>query len=248
LEGPCLSEHCDGGDPRGAAGGHGITGPPAVFEGNKGFKETIAGPFEIDWLAEDLERVRLTVLKKHNAEVHAQSALDTALDIRSQPRFSIDRVRQVRLRTFRVAYQIIGGGEEGDKRTVCSKEEADHSLPYMLAAALLDGEVQPEQYAPQRIASEDVQALLRRVIIAPDAALSERFPRLMPAVLEVELSDGTMLHAARDDYRGFHTDPFDWTTARQKFDRVTLPFLTPAAGGRIKDVIADFDARPGGHR
>jgi 2-methylcitrate dehydratase len=223
---------------------HGITGPPAVFEGNKGFKEAIAGPFEINWLAEDLERVRLTVLKKHNAEVHAQSALDAALDIRSRPGFSIDRVRQVRLRTFRVAHQIIGGGEEGDKRTVRSKEDADHSLPYMLAAALLDGEVQPEQYAPQRIASRDVQDLLRRVVIAPDPALSAQFPGRMPALLEVEFSDGTVLRSARDDYHGFHTNPFDWAAARRKFDRVTRPFLTAADADRIAGVIADLDARP----
>jgi 2-methylcitrate dehydratase len=223
---------------------HGITGPIAVFEGNKGFKETISGPFEIDWLSEDLERVRLTVLKEHNAEIHAQSALDAALDIRSQPDFAIDKVRQVRLRTFRVAYQIIGGGEEGDKRTVRSKEEADHSLPYMLAVALLDGEVQPEQYAPERIAARDVQDLLRRVVVTPDQALSERFPQRMPAVLEVELDEGSVLRAARDDYRGFHTNPFDWTTARQKFDRVTRAFLTKTAADRIADVIADLDERP----
>src|SRR5579883_1901384 len=223
---------------------HGITGPEAVFEGNKGFKETISGPFEIDWLAEDLERVRLTILKKHNAEIHAQSALDAALDIRSQANFAIDKVRQVRLKTFRVAYQIIGGGEEGDKRTVRSKEEADHSLPYMLAVALLDGEVQPEQYAPERIARSDVQDLLRRVVITPDQALSERFPQRMPAMLEVELNDGSVLRAARDDYHGFYTNPFDWTAARQKFDRVTRAFLTKTAANRIADVIAGLDDRP----
>jgi len=107
----------------------GITGPEAVFEGNKGFKETIAGPFEIDWQREDLERVRQTVLKKHNAEIHAQSALDAALDIRARQGFAVDAVRAVRLNTFHVAHQIIGGGEEGDKHVVRSKEEADHSLP-----------------------------------------------------------------------------------------------------------------------
>ena len=55
---------------------HGITGPAAVFEGNKGFMETIAGNFTIDWAKENLERVQLTILKKHNAEIHAQSAID----------------------------------------------------------------------------------------------------------------------------------------------------------------------------
>jgi 2-methylcitrate dehydratase len=223
---------------------HGITGPQEVFEGNKGFKETISGPFEIDWLAEDLERVRLTILKKHNAEIHAQSALDAALDVRSQANFAIDEVRDVRLRTFRVAYQIIGGGEEGDKRTVRSKEEADHSLPYMLAVALLDGEVQPAQYAPERIAARDVQDLLRRVTITPDQALSARFPQEMPAVLEVELGDGRVLRAARNDYHGFHTNPFDWATARQKFDRVTRAFLMKEAADRIAQVIASLDERP----
>jgi 2-methylcitrate dehydratase len=223
---------------------HGITGPEQVFEGNKGFKETISGPFEINWLSEDLERVRLTILKKHNAEIHAQPALDAALDVRSQANFAIDKIREVRLRTFRVAYQIIGGGEEGDKRTVRSKEEADHSLPYMLAVALLDGEVQPEQYAPERIAARDVQDLLRRVIITPDQTLSERFPQEMPAVLEVELDDGCVLQAARDVYQGFHTNPFDWATARQKFDRVTRAFLTKEAADRVAGVIASLDERP----
>ncbi|HLR32448.1 MAG TPA: MmgE/PrpD family protein, partial [Fodinibius sp.] len=47
---------------------YGITGPPAVFEGNKGFMDSIAGEFEIDWSAEDLERVRNTIIKKYNAE------------------------------------------------------------------------------------------------------------------------------------------------------------------------------------
>jgi 2-methylcitrate dehydratase len=41
----------------------GITGPPEVFEGNKGFMAAIAGPFEIDWSKEDLERVTRTIVK-----------------------------------------------------------------------------------------------------------------------------------------------------------------------------------------
>src|SRR5260370_31777452 len=103
----------------------------------------------------------------------------------------------------------------------------------MRAVALLHGEVQPEQYAPERIAAGDVQELLRRVVITPDQALSERFPQRIPAVLEVELDDGTVLRAARDDYHGFHTNPFDWAAAAQQFDPVTRAFLTKTAAGGI---------------
>src|SRR5699024_5826505 len=41
---------------------YGITGPPAVFEGNKGFMDAIAGEFSIDWQDEDLERVTNSII------------------------------------------------------------------------------------------------------------------------------------------------------------------------------------------
>lgn len=222
----------------------GITGPSAVFEGNKGFKETIAGPFSINWRDEDLEQVRLTILKMHNAEIHAQSAIDAALDIRARSPFAAGAVRSIRLKTFAVARQIIGGGEEGEKQTVRTKEQADHSLPYMIAVALLDGELQPRQYTPGRIGAADVQALLRKVIVSEDANLTARFPQKLPAVLEVELHDGTVLRAERSDYQGFHTNPFNWHAARVKFDRLTTAFTSAAERDAVADVIATLERRP----
>jgi 2-methylcitrate dehydratase len=59
----------------------GITGPPEVFEGNKGFMDAIAGRFELDWGQEDLEAVTRTIVKKYNAEVHSQSALEGILEL-----------------------------------------------------------------------------------------------------------------------------------------------------------------------
>ncbi len=223
---------------------YGVTGPEAVFEGVKGFKETISGPFEIDWLKEDLERVRFTILKRHNAEIHSQSAIDAALDIRAQAGFRLAAVRAVRLRTFAVAHQIIGGGAEGDKHVVRTKEQADHSLPYMLAVALIDGKVQPEQYARERIVAPDVQGLLHKVTIMPDAALSALFPQRFPARLEVELEDGAILTAAHDDYHGFYTNPFDWTAARTKFDGVTAHFISPQGRAAIAEVVASLEEKP----
>ncbi|RXG94984.1 MmgE/PrpD family protein [Bradyrhizobium zhanjiangense] len=222
----------------------GITGPEAVFEGIKGFKEVISGPFEMNWRQEDLEGVRRTIVKRHNAEIHAQSALDAALDIRARPGFEAAAVSAIRLKTFAVAHRIIGGGEEGDKRIVRTKEEADHSLPYMLAVASIDGEVQPEQYAPERISAEDVQMLLRKVTVTPDPGLSAQFPQRLPADLEIEQKDGTVFRAQRDDYHGFHTRPFDWAAARRKFDRITSAFTSPSERDALAEVIATLEERP----
>ncbi|MGO1544069.1 MAG: MmgE/PrpD family protein [Gulosibacter sp.] len=219
----------------------GITGPEEVFEGNKGFKESIAGPFEIDWSAEDLERVRRSIIKKHNAEIHSQSALDAAQDIRALPGFDAKAITSIRLRTFDVAFSIIGGGEEGDKQSIRTKEEADHSLPWMVAVVLLDGELNPAQYAPERIIAEDVQSLMKKITITPDDGFSDRFPEEMPAFLEVELADGTVLSAERNSYEGFHDDPLSWEGARKKFDALTTHFTTEELRNEIANVVRDLE-------
>ncbi|TCJ13659.1 MmgE/PrpD family protein [Rubrobacter taiwanensis] len=217
----------------------GITGPPEVFEGNKGFMQAIAGRFEIDWEGEDLELVRRTILKKYNAEIHSQSALEGILGLKERHGLSGGQIERIELDTFDVAYNIIGGGEEGDKRRVRTKEEADHSLPYMLAVALLDGEVGPGQYRPERIGSEDVQDLLRRVVVRPAYDLSRRFPQEMPCRIRVFLQDGRTLEAEKRDYEGFFTRPMSWERVVEKFERLAAPH----ADGKLLEATADAVGR-----
>ena len=219
----------------------GVTGPREVFEGNKGFIEAIAGPFEIDWSREGLESVRRTILKKYNAEIHSQSAIEALLELRSEYGLTSAEVERVELDTFQVAFDIIGGGEEGDKHRVGSKEEADHSLPYLLAVALLDGQVLPEQYLPERIAADDVQDLLRRVEVRPDPDLSRRFPEQHSARVRLHLRDGRTLEHEQHDYEGFHTRPMGWDAVEAKFDRLAARHVEPDLRARIRDAVGHLD-------
>ncbi|HEX5309064.1 MAG TPA: MmgE/PrpD family protein [Solirubrobacteraceae bacterium] len=222
----------------------GITGPPEVFEGNKGFIDAIAGPFELDWSKENLESVRRTILKRYDAEIHSQSAIEALLTLRCRQDLDPGEVKRIELDTFQVAYDIIGGGQEGDKRTVATKEEADHSLPYLLAVALLDGQVLPEQYLPARIAAEDVQELLRRVEVRPDPDLSRRFPQQHSARVRLHLRDGRVLDREQHDYEGFHTRPMGWDAVQAKFNRLAAPHLDSARRSQITDAVRHLDELP----
>ena len=219
----------------------GITGPLEVFEGEKGFMDAVAGYFELNWETEDLERVTQTILKKYNAEIHSQSVLEAVLELRARERVAPAEVEHVEIDVFDVAYRIIGGGEEGDKTVVRAKEEADHSLPYLVAVALLDGEVMPEQYRAARIRSDDVQALLRRVTVRPDEEFSRRFPAEMPCRVRVTLRDGRVLTAELADYPGFLTRGRTWEAAREKFERLGAPYTTPSQRDRIAAAVADLE-------
>lgn len=219
----------------------GVTGPREVFEGNKGFIEAIAGPFEIDWARENLESVRRTILKRYNAEIHSQSAIEALLQLRAEHGLTGAEVQRIELDTFQVAFDIIGGGEEGDKRRVRSKEEADHSLPYLLAVALLDGQVLPEQYLTERIVADDVQQLLQRVAVRPDAELSRRFPVEHSARVRLHLRDGRTLEREQHDYEGFHTRPMGWNAVAAKFDRVAAGHVDRRQRAQIADAVKHLD-------
>lgn len=195
----------------------GITGPPEVFEGNKGFIDAISGPFELDWKKENLEAVTRTTLKKYNAEIHSQSAIECVLKMRERFGIKPETVKGVKVGIFDVAYNIIGGGEEGAKVDVSTKEEADHSLPYILAVALLDGEITPKQYRPDRINGDDAQSLLRRIIVVPDPKFSAIFPVAMPCAISIELNNGRVFEDQTGDYEGFFTRPMSWESAVKKF-------------------------------
>jgi 2-methylcitrate dehydratase len=219
----------------------GITGPPEVFEGNKGFMDSIAGRFEINWSAENLERVNRTVLKRYNAEIHSQSTIEAILELTAEAKFTPDEIDKIEIQIFDVAYNIIGGGEEGNKTNVRTKEQADHSLQYITAVAILDGQVMPEQYSPSRIVRDDVQKLLRKILVLPNQDFSKRFPEQMPCLLKVYLKDGRILEKEKNDYEGFFTRPMTWERAAEKFARLTTLHVNEELREEIITTVAGLE-------
>jgi len=219
----------------------GITGPVEVFEGNKGFMDAISGRFELDWSREDLERITHTIVKRYNAELHSQSAIEGVLELKRELQIKGSDIRRIEIEIFDVAYNIIGGGEEGAKFTVRTKEQADHSLPYILAAAMLDGQVMPAQYLPDRITRPDVQDLLRKVDVRPLDEFSRRFPAEMPCRIRITLNDGRVVTGEKRDYEGFLTRPMQWEGAVGKFEQLSQDRIPAPLIDAIEDAVARLE-------
>jgi 2-methylcitrate dehydratase len=219
----------------------GITGPPEAFEGVGGFMDALGARFEIDWSSENLERVTSTAVKRFNAEIHAQSAIEAVLELLREHDVPASALRGISVDIFDVAFDIIGGGREGAKTEVHTKEEADHSLPYLLAVAALDRRVMPEQFAPERIARPDVQALLCNVQVRPDPALSRAFPRELPCRVQLELRDGSHLSKEKRDYLGYPSRPMSYEDVLAKFRTLTEGFVAPRRKRCIEACVADLE-------
>lgn len=219
----------------------GITGPEEIFEGNKGFKEVISGDFEIDWNKENLEKVTETITKKFNAEIHSQATLEGIQDLMAMHHFDPKDISKIVLNTFDVAFNIIGGGEEGSKKNISTKEEADHSLPYMMAALLLDGNVLPAQYLPERILKEDVQQLLQKVQVNPKKEYSNRFPKEMACYITITLNNGAEFHIDKKDYKGFISRPASWELVVEKFNHLSSPFADASLREKIITTVKNLE-------
>lgn len=219
---------------------YGITGPREVFEGNKGLMDAITGKFELDWSKENLESVTHTIIKQFNAEIHSQASIEGILELRGKINVAPEDIKHIHLETFDVAYNIIGGGEEGGKKNIRLKEEADHSLPYMLAAAYLDGNVMPEQYNPGRIVNEDVQTLLQKVEVTENASYSDRFPQEMACKITIETKNGEQYSIEKSDYEGFHTRPASRETLMGKYKQLTKR-IDENLAHEIADVIWNLE-------
>lgn len=211
-----------------------MTGPIAIFEGPKGFQEVFDMKLDYDWNKETFELIPRCVLKRYNVEVHAQSSLEAIDELRKQHIFKATDIAKVAITTFLTAYHIIGSGAYGDRQLVESKEQADHSLFYAAAVLLLDGDIYPEQYEPERIKRADVQELLRKVTVSTGFPLHEplkvagvldpytrAYPDKVKAKVEITLKNSETFTCEKEDYHGFFSRPFSWEEVEAKFRRLT---------------------------
>src|SRR6476469_6361012 len=198
----------------------GMTGPTKLFEiPKKGFNDIQGMKLKYNWASENFELVKKCILKSYNAEVHTQSAVEATLDLREEHDIDVNSIETITITTFMTAYHIVGGGEYGSRMQVHTKEQADHSLPYVIAVMLLDGQLYPEQLKPERIERDDVQALLKKVKVKKNLPFHEpvkvmglldpytvAYPDKMKTKVEIKFNDGRIIVKEKEDYKGFFTN------------------------------------------
>ena len=81
-----------------------------------------------------------STIKKYNSMIHTQSAVHCMVELERQNKIDPDKVVSIEADVFQLAYDFAGGGLYGVDKIIRIKEQADHSLPYLLAVALLDGD------------------------------------------------------------------------------------------------------------
>ncbi len=216
----------------------GMTGPTTVFEGEHGLWE-VAGKF--DWPALPAAgghfRVADSQIKIYPCEYHGQAPIEAMLAIRDT--IEPQQVAAIIVRTYWFAWSEIGS--EPEKWNPTTRETADHSIPFLVAAALLYGWVDAATYAKERMFDPRLRALMAKVEVIHDKALDKLQPQSVPCRLEVVMKDGARKVSNIDHPRGHVRNPASDKDIERKFVGLNTGLLPARRVSRLLKLCWTLD-------
>jgi 2-methylcitrate dehydratase len=179
-----------------------------------------------------------TSMKHFPAQDTAQAAIWAAAELRGR----LGRVvpSSVLIHTYRRA---VGSGAGPEKWRVTDRETADHSIPYLVAAMLLDGKVGPAEFTDARIADPALHELMARIEVREEPAMTARFPGAHAARIEA-VADGVTHVVDVDNAKGHAANPLSNGEIEAKFRRLADGVLPAAACDRALARLWAFDDEP----
>ena len=168
---------------------HGMTGPSDPIEGRHGL-----------WAQTGCNSVHLkspapaglplgiarTCIKHWPVRDSCQLPVDTALELRAK--VEVAAIETIKVYIYEPAYQ--DRKAEPELWMPRTRETADHSMPFLVAAALLDGEITLNTFERARYNDPDARKLMDRVTLQADPQFTRAAPRVRNCRIEVTLRNG----------------------------------------------------------
>jgi 2-methylcitrate dehydratase len=216
----------------------GMTGPDKPFEGALGLYHLV-GPVDASLLGRAPLAIVSADMKFYVTEYHSQGPLAAALSLSAG--LDLDAIAAIHVRTYAFAYKEIGSGAE--KWRPATRETADHSLPYIVAAALVEGRFSDAIFAPERFSDPRILALADKITVAEEAEFTRAFPEKFRSHVEITLRDGTCRTAGLEVPHGHHDDPLTDAEVAEKFAMLAGRKLAPERVADALRLIRDFENR-----
>jgi 2-methylcitrate dehydratase len=193
-----------------------------------------------------LSRVNEAFLKRWPVGSVAQSAIQAALQARSQVK-DLSAIRQVRVFAEEGAYDHLVKIRQDPWHPI-SRETADHSLPYIVAAAVLDGSILVKTFNPKVVLDPKRQAFMQKVTAAPALELGShamgKHARVQMGYLsrvEIELTDGTVVRGEARPFPGHHKNPFSDADLDEKLRENVAPIAGKERAEKLRSLLWSLD-------
>ena len=215
----------------------GYTGPEHVVDGKEGLTHCFGPEWKLNLLTDglgDAWRITQCGMKFFPTEALTHTPISAVLDLVKEHDLTPGQVAKIQIRSLARAADILSDPSKYDPRT---KETADHSLPYVIAAALVDRQVTPAQFEIKKIMDETIRAQLRKVEVVADPEIEKVFPALQRVIVNITTTDGRTVSKQLDYPKGDPRNPLSDAEIEEKFSALAEGVLSGTAQKKLKDAI-----------
>src|SRR5216117_4446110 len=219
----------------------GYTGPEHVIEGKEGLTHCFGPEWKLSLLTEGLGdswRITQCGMKAFPTEALTHTPISAVLDLLKTNDLKPHQVEKVQIRSLARAADILSDPSKYDPH---SKETADHSLPYVIAAAIVDRQVTPAQFEMKKIMDPAIRAQLKKVEVVADPEIEKVFPALQRVVVNITTKDGRTFTRQLDYPKGDPRNPLTDTEVEEKFAALAEGVLSAGAQKKLIDAIWNLE-------
>ena len=219
----------------------GYTGPEHVVDGKEGLTHCFGPGWKLNLLTDGLgESWRITQcgMKAFPTEALTHTPISAVLDIVKTNDLKPEQVAKVQIRSLARAADILSDPSKYDPQ---SKETADHSLPYVIAAAIAERQVTPAQFEMKKIMDPTIRAQLKKVEVVADPEIEKVFPALQRVIVNLTTTDGRTFTKQLDYPKGDPRNPLSDGEVEEKFAALAEGVLSDGAQKKLKNAIWNLE-------
>jgi 2-methylcitrate dehydratase len=220
----------------------GYTGPEHVIDGKEGLVHCFGPDWKLEVLTDGLGdswRIERCGMKAFPTEALTHAPISAVLDLVIDNDLAPEQIEKVHIRSLARAADILADPSKYDPR---SKETADHSLPYVIAAAIADRQVTPAQFEQDKIMDPRIRAQLEKVEVVADPEIEKVFPKLQRVIVKVVTTAGDEFTKQLDYPKGDPRNPLTDHEIEEKFDALATPVLSDGARARLKEAVWSLES------
>ena len=219
----------------------GYTGPEHVVDGKEGLTHVFGPEWKLNMLTDGLGdswRITQCGMKAFPTEALTHTPISAVLDLVKSNDLKPDAVTKIQIRSLARAADILSDPSKYDPR---SKETADHSLPYVIAAALAERQVTPVQFTMEKIMDPAIRAQLNKIEVVADPEIEKVFPALQRVIVNISTADGRTFSKQLDYPKGDPRNPLSDAEIEEKFAALAEGVLSTKAQKKLKDAIWNLE-------
>lgn len=208
----------------------GLTGPEQIFEGRWGWIPVVAGDADPAALVAPIDGEYLIMqdcFKPYAAEMMTQSSVAAAIAVVAENGINPADIGHVEARYHE--YALRKPSWDPAKLQPKDRETADHSFPYCIAVAMLDGDCGPAQFTVEKLADPAVRDLMARIELTTDPELTVLFPESFGTAIKVIMRSGEVFESVCHTPPGHPRNPLSDAQIEAKFRRLSEGLLGEGA-------------------